>query len=144
MWSKINDDYSISEEGNVRNDKRNTLLKGFTNSKGYLRVSIHGKYQFIHRLVANAFIPNPDNKPQVNHKDTDKLNNNKSNLEWMTNIENTIHAYTINNRAKFSYEDIQDILSSSLTRLQLANKYNVPKITIHSIKQGKNMKRFKL
>ena len=64
--------------------------------KGYLMVNLckNGKQKphYIHRLVAQAFIPNPENKPQVNHIDGDKNNNRVSNLEWATYLENHLHA----------------------------------------------------
>ena len=142
MWKEFTQGYSISNEGKVRNDKTKHILTFHLNSKGYYKICIKGKHYLIHRLVGIHFIPNLLNKPQINHKDMNKLNNHYSNLEWMTNIENSIHAYAHNNRSKFNKEDIVDILSSPLSRLELSKKYNVPKITIHAIKQGKNMKRF--
>lgn len=63
------------------------------NKKGYLTVNIKGKTTYVHRLVAEAFIPNPDNLPQVNHKNTRKNDNNVSNLEWNTNKENMEHSW---------------------------------------------------
>lgn len=66
-------------------------LKPFPNKKGYLSVCIRGKHVRVHRLVALAFIPNPDNKPQINHKDCNKNNNSVSNLEWCTNSYNHAH-----------------------------------------------------
>jgi len=67
-----------------------------TNHNGYKKVSLKGKdgklKTFrVHRLVAEAFISNPDNKPTVNHKDKNKNNNNVTNLEWNTSLENTTH-----------------------------------------------------
>lgn len=101
MWKKIeiNKNYSINENGNVRNDKRGTILKPYNNKagKGYLYVCLYnghikqGAYS-IHRLVAMAFIPNPDNKTQVNHKDGNTMNNNVNNLEWVSPLENVVHA----------------------------------------------------
>ena len=101
--------YQVSNLGNVRsldryvkngtsnrNIKRGRVLKPCINHKGYLQVHLvangNSKLVVIHRLVAKAFIPNPQNKAQVNHIDGNKKNNNVRNLEWCTNQENVIHA----------------------------------------------------
>lgn len=89
--------YQVSNFGRVRNKLTGHILTSQNDSKGYLRVrmSLHDRKATakVHRLVAVAFIPNPDNKPQVNHIDTDKQNNSIGNLELVTNGENQIHAY---------------------------------------------------
>ena len=95
MWRIIKDfpNYSVSNFGNVINNKSNKLMKLCVKG-GYCNVSLIGigKKTFkVHRLVALGFIENPENKPEVNHKDKNKLNNNVNNLEWNTRSENNKH-----------------------------------------------------
>lgn len=98
-WSKIDgyNNYSISKNGEIRNDKTGKIKTPVINSRGYCNVDLYSngerRKERIHRLVAKTFIPNPDNKLQVNHIDGDKTNNNVNNLEWCTASENMLHAF---------------------------------------------------
>jgi len=102
--------YEVSNTGKVRRKKTatyykdgrvaffsETILKESITKKGYKTVYLSMKSKkytrFVHRIVAETFIPNPENKATVNHKDCDKKNNNYNNLEWMTNKENMNHAF---------------------------------------------------
>lgn len=91
--------YLIDESGNVSNWRRDKFLKQHKSIWGYMRVMLykHGvaKSLSIHRLVAITYLLNPENKPQVNHMDGNKLNNHVSNLEWVTQQENMDHAYAM-------------------------------------------------
>ena len=96
-WVRVEDtNYEISNYGRMVNTKTGNLLKTQANKKGYqvIRVTINRvKRTFrIHRLVAQYFVFNPDNKTQVNHIDGNKNNNRYDNLEWCSNAENAHHA----------------------------------------------------
>lgn len=86
--------------------KKGQILKTYQSGKdykkgqGYETVTIYDKRYKIHRLVAQAFIPNPQKLPQVNHIDGNKLNNRADNLEWITNRENMLHSWGIGLREK--------------------------------------------
>lgn len=85
--------YQVSNRGRVMSLKSGRLLKPRVDSKGYSRVSLgRGNLYSIHRLVANAFLENPDNLPYVNHVDECKTNNDVSNLAWCTASQNIKHS----------------------------------------------------
>ena len=101
--------YQISIEGKVKSLVRwgftkEVILKLFDNLKGYPKVNLYlnGKLKTftVHRLVASAFIPNPSDYPQVNHKDTNKWNNNVENLEWCNNSYNLKHHFKLSPRTR--------------------------------------------
>lgn len=103
--------YKISNRGNVFSHNKDGIMKPLT-KKGYLmiRLSKDGKERvfFVHRLVAQAFIPNPENLATVNHKDFNKTNNDVRNLEWMSAVDNVKHARE-NGRYGGWYKDLVKI-----------------------------------
>lgn len=90
------ENYQVTSWGRVYSKNKKQFLNPEKHDKGYLRVELYkggkGKHFKVHRLVANAFIPNPLNKPQVNHIDGNNQNNSVTNLEWVTNGENSLKA----------------------------------------------------
>ena len=142
-------DYEITREGKIFIPKWHREVRLKPNSKGYLRVMIGGKRYFVHRLVAEKYVPNPEHKPQVNHKDGNKLNNNADNLEWVTNLENRQHAvvnklHTMGEDcpwSKLTVEDVKFIRShSDIGRTELAKKFNVSRRTIGDVLNYKSWK----
>lgn len=91
--------FEVSSLGRVRNKRTQNFITGDINSAGYCRVMIQAngisKRYFRHRLVATVFIPNPQNKPFVNHINGDKSDNSVINLEWVTQSENEKHAFKL-------------------------------------------------
>ena len=96
--------YSVSNSGIVRNNKTGKIITQFPNTNGYARTRLYqngmSRNFLVHRLVASAFIENPDNKPYVDHIDNNILNNDLSNLRWVTFRENSINQkITIKNKS---------------------------------------------
>lgn len=136
--------YEVSSYGRVRSldryDSRNHFIKGrimkFRNCRGYLRVTLcnNGLYNQIsvHRLVAQAFIPNPDNLPMVNHKDEDKTNNIVENLEWCdakyNNSYGTITERRINSKIKTGFVDPDMVGLSKKDRYKKYQEKNKEKL----------------
>lgn len=112
------ENYGITEAGLVINFKTERILKPSLNENGYLYASLWKNGQAfsrtVHRLVAEAFIPNPDSKPFVNHLDADRSNPHRTNLEWCTQSENIQHAYNLGNMSQkrnFSREELDVLLA---------------------------------
>jgi hypothetical protein len=89
------DNYIIYDDGDIWSIKNKQFLKPWIGTKGYNFVTLcndKGQHNFsLHRLIAKYFVPNPNNKSDVNHKDENKSNNHYSNLEWVTKIENNLY-----------------------------------------------------
>jgi hypothetical protein len=109
--------YFVSSLGRFKNNKEQ-IINNIKYSSGYKRTMIAKNYYLLHRLVAITFIPNPENKEQVNHIDGNKLNNNVENLEWVTNQENQIHKIKIG-----LYKGTKKIIQYD-KNMNIINKYN--------------------
>lgn len=163
IWKDVReypDLFSVSNYGRVYSKRSGKTLKNGKSKSGYPVIStrIGGRNgeaicRKIHRWVAECFVDNPDNKPYVNHKDGDKTNNYYENLEWVTNRENTIHAYETglmvsrggkeSSSAKLNNKDVEYIRENYKPRCKhngaraLANNFGVNHSTISNIVNNK-------
>lgn len=188
VWKEVKgfeDYYEVSDKGRVRRKKgktiykdgrlaefSQTILKQGKNSKGYLRVYLSVKSKkytrSVHRIVAETFLENPENKKTVNHKDCDKTNNEVNNLEWMTNKENMRHAFkngcyderdrnTINNLGSYKegrkgsenhaailneqkVTEIRSLRKKGLKLKEIARIYNVSISVVSSVSKYRSWK----
>ena len=146
--------YEVSNEGDIRNITNFKIMKTFETKAGYKSIGLvynHHRYVFlIHRLVAQAFIPNPENKPQVNHIDGNKKNNNVANLEWATAYENMNHAVTNglldikgdkHPESKYTEKQIREVCkmleNGKYPLHEIQVKTSVKKDLIYQIKKGR-------
>ena len=133
-------------DGRVWSCRTRKYLKPWIDRDGYHRVRLgDANHQGMHRLVANKYIPNPESKPFVNHINGIKSDNHVSNLEWVTQSENELHAYktglkNTGHLSKLSPQDVTKILGSSEKGSVLAKKYGVTPTRIWQIRNGKETK----
>ena len=177
IWKDITDyegRYQVSNFGRIKCLEKKRYLQNsliiypekimslVPNHKGYLMVGLwgNGKYKTysVHRIVAKHFVPNPDNLPQVNHKDTNKQNNIFSNLEWCTNSINIKHAHANNLMSHANYAKgqnhgmsknsnelivyIKELIGQGLRNFEIANMLNLRQNYISRIRHGHRRKVF--
>ncbi len=160
IWKVVSecDNYEISNFKRVRSkltknkDGSPYILKVFISKTGYYVVNLwingNRRTRKLHRLYAIEFIPNPNNYPQINHRDGNKLNIDDCNLQWSTQKMNAHHAFRTGlikkvygqnqSSTKLSNKLVLKIYNSTLTKAELSRKYKKPFSTISAIKNGKS------
>ena len=158
--------YQIGNQGTIRSidrtvtrsnkqyPKKGVVLKTFKNNRGYTTVWLYNngnkKYCLLHRIVAESWIKNPQNKPEVNHINGNKDDNRVINLEWVTKSENEKHSYMLglksakgekNGRAILTEDDVRQIRilygTGNYTQKELGKLYNIDYTNIGRIYKGK-------
>ena len=144
------ENYAISNKGRIWSKKRDKFLTPSINSSDYKKVVLNGKNLYVHRLVAQAFCPNPNNLEEVNHIDGNKWNNNYTNLEWVNKSENVKHAFKIGLRAISGYtrykvsqsahrftsdeiEEMKQLYYDGMSKQEIAKKFNCYSSTVCNI-----------
>lgn len=163
VWKNIDDYHQVSNLGRIKSLKREwinglgivryseeKILKQRVHLTGYMYITLCGKVCKMHRLIAEAFIPNPLGLPQVNHIDGIKTNNVVYNLEWCDNSHNQKHAIRLglkngmkgeaHPKHKLTEEEVYEIrnLKHKIYQTEVAKKYNIAVITVSRIQNNKN------
>lgn len=148
--------YRVNDAGDVISVLKQKILSPGVKPGGYAFVGLYpggkGKpsYRMVHRLVAEVFLPNPENKPEVNHIDGNKLNNSVENLEWVTRRENAIHGFDSgllahsfrHHFSKLTPHQVKEIYSAKGKYRDIAKNYGVCAQTVCNIKRKSAYKRF--
>lgn len=133
IWKNVKglESYQVSNYGRVRRLSNGVYkIKGQnTGTWGYSVTNVNGSPKLVHRMIAEAFIPNVENKPEVNHKNGDKLDNLPENLEWVTGSENIQHAihtglneYTKNKMKRVAQYSVEGNLIAEYDSINAAAK----------------------
>jgi hypothetical protein len=148
-WETIKDfnEYEVSTTGLVRSKSTNKLLTPSKLRNGYMNIKLYQNFKqknlLLHRVIAIAFIPNPDNRKTVNHKDSNRANNSLDNLEWSTQSANVIHGYTDglhntkgvkNGNSKLTAEQVLKIREDQRSYPEIAIDYSIAPTTVGNIK----------
>jgi hypothetical protein len=148
---KIKENYVVYNDGTIFSLQSKMFMNSI-NTNGYLSVKMAGKLESIHRLVGGLFIPNPDNKPEINHIDGDKTNNKVENLEWVSpseNIQHKIHQLgkehrgSKNGMAKLTLEDVDKIkvlYQSGYSQNKLGKMFGISQGKISNVVNEKSYK----
>lgn len=148
--------YQVSPFGEVRSLKRwngRTLvdreeplvLKKTKSTTGYYKVELFKngvrKSRKVHRLVAEAYVPNVDGKPCINHIDGNPVNNNANNLEWCTQQENVCHAIRTGLRqtVQYNFAELEELYRNNVPITEIAEKYGVSKQAVYSAMKRNNV-----